>query len=51
MKDRLVKVICSNNKCKKVFESKANNGFPEQRFCEGYCRNNARYGVISYGLL
>ncbi len=48
---KTVKVICSNNKCKKVFESKANNGFPEQSFCEGYCRNHARYGRVSYGLL
>ena len=49
---KTIKVICSNNKCKKVFESKANKyGYPEQSFCKGYCRNHARYGRISYGCL
>ena len=45
-----IKVICKG--CQKPFSTTANQyGYPNQYYCQGYCRNHAPYGVIPYGCL
>ena len=47
-----IKIICINKKCENKFETAVNkHGYPQYYYCKGFCRDNTRYGSVSYGLL